>query len=113
MESGARYWMRCAAYTGNVAGVSGREKVSRSPRELSSRCNQDIGWWHRTLAHPARPISARWCLCDVAMQHSRKQIFCPDELINLFVVNLRGDLCQREGQHPSCGCDGVGEKFMT
>ena len=52
-------------------------------------------------------------LWELALQHSRKQVFCPDELINLFLVNVCGDLCQRENQHPSCSRDGVGEKFMT
>src|SRR6476660_6475937 len=42
-------------------------------------------------------------LWEVALQHSRKQVFCPDDLINLFLVDFRWDLCQGENQHSSCG----------
>lgn len=65
------------------------------------------------LEQMERSVPARGRLWEVAMQHSRKQVFCPDELINLFLLNVCGDLCQRENQHPSCGLDGVGEEFTT
>ena len=65
------------------------------------------------LEQMERSVAAGGGLWEVAMQHSRKQVFCPDELINLFLLNVCGDLCQRENQHPSCGRDGVGEEFTT
>jgi len=52
-------------------------------------------------------------LWELALQHSRKQVFCPDELIHLFLVNICGNLCECEDQHPACGRDRVGEKFTV
>ena len=93
---------------------------SACPQRAAERRKKHAYWVPSRAYAPINrgkvPVPKQRCsgnLSDSLWEVARKQVFCPDDLINLFLVDFRGDLCQRENQHPSCGRDGVGEKFMT